>query len=283
MKLRQSKRSRAKIKMALQGPSGSGKTYSALLLAHGLIGGDFSKVAVIDTENNSSDLYAHLGNYKVLSLQPPFSPERYRKAIGICESEGMEVIIIDSITHCWEFLLEYHSSLPGNSFANWNKVTPRQKEFTNAILQSSCHIISTIRTKQDYVLNQRDGKYVPEKVGLKAIQRDGMDYEFTLVFDINIKHQVIASKDRTGLFIDKPEFKINSSIGRQIKRWCENSLTLSELKSKVESCSTIEQLTSLFRENQDLSKQCQQDFIDQKKLLEQLTNQKHTQNGTTNN
>ena len=92
---------RAKIKMALQGSAGSGKTYSSLLLASGLTNGDFSKVAIIDTENGSADLYAHLGQYNVLSLTPPFTPEAYILAIGVCEKAGMEVIILDSISQCW--------------------------------------------------------------------------------------------------------------------------------------------------------------------------------------
>jgi len=81
----------------------------------------------------------------------------------------MEVIILDSISVVWEELLDYHSKLPGNSFTNWNKVSPRQNSFINKILQANAHIIATLRTKQDYVLNQKDGKYIPEKVGLRAI------------------------------------------------------------------------------------------------------------------
>ena len=103
MQLRQSERRRAKIKMALQGSAGSGKTYSSLLLAKGLTNGDFSKIAIIDTENGSADLYAHLGDYNVLSLTPPFTPQKYVEAIDICEKANMEVIILDSISHCWEY------------------------------------------------------------------------------------------------------------------------------------------------------------------------------------
>src|SRR5690606_24173280 len=133
MELKQSERSKAKIKLALQGPSGSGKTYSALLMAQGLTGGDFSKVAVICTENGSANLYAHLGNYNVLNLENPHSPERYCEAIDVCLKAGVEVIIIDSISHCWDFLIDYHSKLAGNSFTNWNKITPRQKAFVDKI------------------------------------------------------------------------------------------------------------------------------------------------------
>ena len=107
MNLRKSERKQARIKMALQGPSGSGKTMSSLLMAKGLSGGDLSKVAIIDTENGSADLYAHLGNYNVLSLTPPFTPENYIKAIQVCEEAGMEVIIIDSISHEWDELLDF--------------------------------------------------------------------------------------------------------------------------------------------------------------------------------
>ena len=113
------------MRLALQGASGSGKTYSSLLLACGMAS-DWTKIAVIDTENGSADLYAHLGAYNVLSLSEPYNPEKYIDAIGICESAGMEVIIIDSISHCWDYLLDFHANLQGNSFANWAKVTPRQ-------------------------------------------------------------------------------------------------------------------------------------------------------------
>lgn len=220
MQLRPSERKRAKIKMALQGASGTGKTYSSLLLAKGLTKGDFSKIAIIDTENGSADLYAHLGNYNVLSLHPPFTPENYIKAIEVCENAGMQVIILDSISHCWDELLDFHSKLAGNSFTNWAKVTPRQKAFVDKILHSNAHIIATMRTKQDYVLNQKDGKFVPEKVGLKSVQRDGLDYEFTLVFDIDIKHFATSSKDRTGLFMGKPDFIISEKTGKEILDWC---------------------------------------------------------------
>jgi len=225
MKLRQSQRSQAKIKIAIKGPSGSGKTYSSLLLAKGLANDDFSKVAIIDTENNSADLYAHIGEYNVISLEPPFTPEKYIEAIEVCEKANMEVIILDSISHCWRNLLSYHASLKGNSFVNWDKVTARQNTFMNKILQTKSHLIATMRTKQSYVLNFKDGKYVPEKIGLKAIQRDGVDYEFTLVFDVNSKHLSISSKDRTGMFVNKPEFMVNSATGSKILNWCDKTIT----------------------------------------------------------
>lgn len=136
MEIRKSERKKVKIKLALQGSAGSGKTYSSLLLAKGLAGGDFTKIAIIDTENKSADLYAHLGDYNVVSMETPYSPERYIEAIELCEEAGIEIIIIDSISHCWDYLLDVHSKMLGYSFANWSKITPRQNVFVNKILRS---------------------------------------------------------------------------------------------------------------------------------------------------
>jgi len=282
MNLRKSERKRAKIKMALQGSAGSGKTYSSLLLAKGLINGDFSKVAIVDSENGSADLYAHLGQYNVLSLTPPFTPEKYIQAIDVCLKAGMNVIILDSISQVWDELLDFHSKLPGNSFTNWNKVTPRQKAFVDKILQADAHIIATMRTKQDYVLNQKDGKYIPEKVGLKAVQRDGVDYEFTLVFDIDSKHFAVASKDRTNLFSGKPEFTINSATGKKILEWCNDGETLEDTRLKIQNCKDLEQLRVLYQQyysTQELAPdfKLQKETIEAKKHL--LKPQKLSQNG----
>jgi hypothetical protein len=223
IQLRKAERKQSKIRLALQGGSGSGKSYGSILIAKGLAG-TLDKVAVIDSEHHSADLYAHLGSYSVLPIEPPFSPEKYIQAIKLCEDAGMEIIILDSISHQWEGeggILDVHSSMMGNSFTNWNKLTPRHNKFINAILQSKCHVIATIRSKQDYILSNINGKMVPEKVGLKGVAREGTDYEFTVVLELNQKHSCTASKDRTGLFSDKPEFIITETTGKQIKDWCQ--------------------------------------------------------------
>ena len=256
MELRNAERKKAKIKMGLQSPSGAGKTYSALLLAYGLIN-DWSRVAVIDTENHSADLYAHLGQYQVLALEQPFSPERYIQAIEVCEKAGMEAIIIDSISHEWEGvggILDIHGAMMGNTFTNWSKVTPRHNSFVQKILQSNSHIIATIRSKQDYVLSEKNGKMVPEKIGLKGVTREGLDYEFTIVLELDLKHQATATKDRTQLFMDKPSFIITPETGKTIRTWCESgaaptpaATSVEELKDMVRSTVTVEALTALYR------------------------------------
>lgn len=275
MKIRRSERKQAKIKLALQGSSGSGKTYSSLLLAKGLTGGDFTKIAIIDTENKSADLYAHLGNYNVVSMEAPYSPERYIEAIEICEKAGMEVIILDSISHCWDYLLDVHSNMPGNSFANWGKITPRQNSFINKILRSESHIIATMRVKQDYVLSQKNGKMVPEKVGLKAIQRNDLDYEFTILFDIDITHQAKATKDRTGLFVNMSEFKIGPITGTKIRDWCEQNHwgRKEEILEEIAQCTTIEALRFVYSKYPTEQGEIKPMILEKKRELENIISQ----------
>ena len=254
LNLRVSSKKQAKIKLALQGCAGSGKTYSALLLAYGLCN-DWTKIAIIDSEHGSADLYAHLGAYNV------------------CECAGMEVIIIDSISQCWDNLLEYHAGLQGNSFTNWQKVTPRINAFMQKVLQSGSHVICTMRCKQDYVLSEKNGKMIPEKVGLKAVMRDGIDYEFTIVFDINMKHQTIASKDRTNLFIGKPDFTITPATGQIILDWCNDGVNLEVIRSKINSSKTIEELTAIYHQYPEWYQQLTSDFMQKKAALQVQKNQ----------
>ena len=179
----------------------------------------------------------------------------------------MEVIIIDSMSQCWDNLLEYHACLPGNSFTNWQKVTPRMTSLIQMRLGVNCHVISTMRCKQDYVLSEKNGKMVPEKVGLKAVMRDGIDYEYTIVFDINMKHQAIASKDRTNLFTGKSEFTITPTTGQLILDWCNDGVTLEMIKGEISKAETLEQLTSVYQQYPEWNQQLIADFSKRKAEL----------------
>jgi hypothetical protein len=237
--LRQATRTKAKIRLGLSAVSGGGKTYSAILIAKGLSKGDLSKVAIIDTENGSADLYAHMGNYNVLTLHAPFSPERYIEAIKTCEDAGMSVIIIDSITHEWDGkggCLQIQEQL-GGKYQDWAKVTPRHQAFIDAILQSKCHVITTVRRKQDYEMTKdAGGKMKVEKAGLKEVTREGFEYELTANIELDIRHNATALKDRTGLFMDQPQFIPSEETGKKLLEWCENGTTETKvelLKSKL--------------------------------------------------
>lgn len=271
MELITSKRNKAKIKLAIQGASGSGKTYSSLLLAKGLSNNDFSKVVVIDTEGGSSNLYAHLGEFRVLSLKPPYSPDNYIKAIDTCIEAGMEIIILDSISQCWTYLLNFHSKMTGNSFTNWKKVTEKQDNFINKILQSPVHIIATMRAKQAYVLNLKDGKYVPEKIGLKAIQRNDIDFEFTVVFNLDNTNNVTVMKDRTILFSKPNKFKINATTGQKIYNWCEfNESDLKLIKEEIEACESVASLKRLYSKYSTLKHELEPLILEKKSRLENV-------------
>jgi hypothetical protein len=285
MELRTAQRNKAKIKMALAGPAGSGKTKSSLFIAYGLCG-NWNNVAIIDTENNSADLYADLGPYQVLALSPPFTTEKYINAIIICQQKGIEVIIIDSITHEWEYILELHGNMAGNSYTNWHKVNPTHNSFVQAILQSPIHIISTIRTKQDYILSEKNGKMVPEKVGMKSITRDGMDYEFTLVFDLDMKNQATTSKDRTGLFMGKTPFVISPQIGKAILDWCnqgKEGKVIDEFAEKINGCKSIDELLDLYMKSPDYQQSYLTQFTSKRQELSQpiINNQNFSTNGTS--
>lgn len=271
MNLQVASRKRVKIKMALQGPSGAGKTYSSLLLAYGLCQ-DWTKIAVIDTENSSADLYADLGAYNTLGIFSPFTPEKYIEAISFCEKENIQVIIIDSLSHEWNGsggVLDMHSCMTGNSFTNWSKLTPRHNAFIQAILQSPSHIIGTIRSKQDYILTEKNGKQVPEKIGLKGIIREGTDYEFALVFDVNMKHQVTVSKDRTGLFTGQPEFIITPGTGQKIEQWCNSGIpvTADDVTARISDCISINELLQIYREYPQFKKLLLSRYEQRKKQL----------------
>lgn len=261
MQLQTAERKRVKLRLNIASPSGFGKTYSALLIAYGMCQ-DWSKVGVIDTENESASLYAHLGNFKTLKLEPPFTPDRYIQAIKMCEEAGLEIIIIDSITHVWKGqggLLEYQNSL-GGRYQDWAKATPLYSKWLNTILQSKCHVITTNRKKQGYNMVTEGNRTKVEKAGLDDEIRDGYEYEMTLAFEIiNDKHMAKASKDRTQLFVDKPEFVITVETGKLIQNWCNEGKELPvssnkniqaeelSLQEKISATKTVEELLSLYK------------------------------------
>ncbi|MGI4873174.1 MAG: AAA family ATPase [Janthinobacterium lividum] len=257
--LRKATRKTAKLRIGLSAASGFGKTYSALLLAYGITG-DWSKIALIDTENGSGELYSHLGDYNALTLVAPFHPERYAEAIRACEAAGMEVIIIDSISHEWEGTggcLELADQLAaqkyrGNSYVAWGEVTPRHQTFINAILQSPAHIITTVRRKQAHEISTNDrGKTTVTKVGTKEVTRDGFEYELTLSFELVSDHHIArASKDRTGLFMGQPEFVISEETGKLLKRWADEGIDpLTEAITAMQAAPDLDTLQFLWSGN----------------------------------
>ena len=276
MKLQKAQRHQVKLRIGLSGPSGFGKTYSALLMAYGITN-DWNKIALIDTENKSASLYSHLGDFNVLSLDEPFSPERYLEAIKLCEDSDIELIIIDSISHEWQGkggCLEIHEQL-GGTFNMWSKVTPRHNSFIDAIILSKCHIISTIRSKVDYSLDKdSNGKTKVMKLGVKEITREGFLYEMTTHFEfLNDNHLVNASKDRTGLFMGKPEFIINSSTGKKLIEWCNQGISIDKIKGEINACETADALKQVYGKYPNLSKELYPIVVARKEAIDNVSAQ----------
>lgn len=223
VQIRKARRSATKLRLLLTGPSGSGKTWGALQIAKG-IGG---KCVVIDTEEGSSDLYDHLHDFDVIDLRPPFSPERYIEAIKAAEEAGYEIIIVDSVTHCWsgsggclEILEDVaKAQFRGNTWSAFSVITPRWRAFVDKLLRSPAHIICSGRSKTETAQVDDHGKKKVAKLGMKLEARDGLEFEFTCVLDvIHDGHYATVSKDRTGLFAGDPK-PITVDTGKRLAEW----------------------------------------------------------------
>lgn len=220
---------KAKLKMNINGASGSGKTYSALLIATGLC----RKVAVIDTENESASLYANEFIFDTLALKPPYTPERFASAINSAAALGYEALIIDSASHEWigtggclDINDHYaQNKFRGNTWSAWSETTPRHRKFIDAILQAPIHIITTTRAKTETV--QGENKKIT-KLGLKAEQRDGYEYELTIALDIvHGTHVATPTKDRTKLFNVDGEI-VTRDTGEKLAKWLEDGRSQEE-------------------------------------------------------
>lgn len=257
---KKAERKRSKLRLALCGPSGSGKTYSALQMAFGMGG----KVALIDTENGSASLYSHLGEFDVCEIAPPFSVQKYIEAIKGAEQAGYDVLVVDSLTHAWAGqggLLEEvdkrsASSKSHNSYAAWRDVTPMHNRLVDTILQSKLHMIVTMRSKTAYEMEKdANGKVAPVKKGMAPIQRDGLEYEFTVVLDLdNQKHVAEAGKDRTGLF-DGKVFVPTQETGKELIEWLDSGAEPSINQNQKEQIvflakklSMVEEMASVIKE-----------------------------------
>lgn len=263
MSFQKAQRKQAKLRLALSGPSGSGKTYSALLIAQGLA--PQGRIALIDTERGSGELYSHLADYDIATLTPPYTPDRYIALIREAEQAGYAVLIIDSLSHAWTGqggVLDMHekaaTAAKGNTWAAWREVTPAHNALVEAMLGANLHVIATLRTKTAYDVTDDNGKKKPVKVGLAPVQREGMEYEFTLLLDLTIdSHLATAAKDRTSLF-DGQHFTPSPETGTQLREWLDSGVDpvetsralLDTLKAQADAIDNVPHLENWWRARQ---------------------------------
>ncbi|PAF24399.1 hypothetical protein CHH61_19080 [Shouchella clausii] len=239
--VKRARREKQKLIAGLMGPSGSGKTLSALLMAYGMMREAYpqaddneiwSKIGIADTEHKRSLLYfdyqfdedSKIGEFYHINFEPPYTTERYQEAIVALKQAGAEVIVIDSLSHNWQGeggIVEQHGAMSGNSFQNWGKLAPETTKLVRTLTRNDVHIIATLRTKQEYAMELNEkGKQQPVKIGTKPVQKDEMEYEFMLNFNVDMNHMAKASKDNTHLFGEE-EFRITVNDGRRLFRWLE--------------------------------------------------------------
>lgn len=256
IEIRKAERKQSKLRIGLSSPSGAGKTYSALLLAKGLVG-IWEKVGLIDTETGRGDFYSDLGGYMIATLQAPFTPERYIEYIDAMIGAGVEVLIIDSISHEWEGkggCLEINEKLAqakykGNTWSAWSETTPRHQKFIESIISAPIHVITTVRNKVDTVMT--DDKKV-KKVGTKEITREGFEYELTVNFNLDRDtHSAMASKDNTRLFDGRDPFVITEKTGEELREWVNSGAVDTTVSSRAEKRTEISGLLATLGFNEE--------------------------------
>jgi hypothetical protein len=231
-------RQKVKLRMAIDGVSGSGKTFTALRMATAL----GKKIAVINTESGAVEKYLGLApdgvpfQFDVCELND-FAPSKYTESILAAGASGYDVLIIDSLSHAWAGsggALELKDRKGGNSFTAWKDITPMQNQMIEAVLRSPCHVIVTMRSKQEYVLEQDDrGRSTPRKMGMAPVQRAGMEYEFDIYCSIDSEHIMRVSKSRCPEVADALTVKPGAAFMEPVLKWLNDGSDASADKFAV--------------------------------------------------
>ena len=213
----------SKLRLAIAGPSGSGKTYTALA-----IGTALGRVAVVDTESGSASKYADIFDFDVAEMHAPFHPRKYAEAITAAAGAGYDVIILDSLSHAWfatggvlDIVDEAAKrSRSGNTYMAWKEGTPAQNQLIEAIVTAKIHVIGTMRSKTEYALvTDERGKSAPKKMGMAPIQRDGFEYEFDVMLDMDIENTGVVTKTRCSALAGRVINKPGSDVAAVLKEW----------------------------------------------------------------
>ena len=249
----------AKLRMTIDGPAGSGKTYTALRFAHAITARNGGKIAVVDTERGSASKYVGEApdgipwQFDVLELTQ-FSPERYTDAVLAAGRAGYSVLVIDSLSHAWEGTggaLEIKDRIAGssneNSFTAWRHVTPLHNRMVDTILQAPMHVITTMRSRTEYVPEVKDGKIIGvRRIGLAPVQRPGMEYEFDIVCDMDWAHIMTVAKSRCPLIADMQVEKPGPEFIQIVLDWLDGKDSHVPVKPAPKPQITLEQLLEQF-------------------------------------
>lgn len=286
---RKAERKKAKLRLGISGPSGGGKTWSALEIAFGMTTGD--KIFFIDTESGRGELYQGLQSkydsniifdYQYCRLDAPYSPERYIEAIKDAERNGCEVLIIDSLSHAWAGeggVLSIVDKAGGQFQNGWKIGTPKQNALVDTIITSKMHVIAGLRAKTEYVTELNDkGKYAPRKIGLAPIQRDQLEYEFTVFMSMSHDNIAHVTKDNSGLY-NQEFIKPSPDMGKKLMKWLNTGSdfrekfaneTLPDILNKIHDAESTNELRDIY----DNSKQYAHDFREEFEVIKKATQDK---------
>jgi len=227
--IKKATKSQSKLRLTLTGPAGSGKTYTALGVAKYIADKlGTGRVCVIDTERGSAAKYSDEFDFDVIELTESHHPQCYIDAIDAASVAGYDVLVIDSLSHAWagrggalELVTEAtKKSNSNNKYTAWQDVTPLQNALTDKILSSKAHVIATLRSKTEYVLQANErGKMVPVKMGLTPIQREGLDHEFDVVMEMHADHSGSITKTRCKAIADKVFEKPGEKFAAALTDW----------------------------------------------------------------
>lgn len=269
MELSLARREKMKAAIAFIGGSGSGKTLGMLIVAYGMmkeaypdLSEDllFQKIGVVDTEHKRSQIYAGttIADIKIhpfyhIDLQQPYTQERYDEGIRTLKRAGCEVVIVDSLSHAWEGtggFLDLQQEHGGN-FQAWNKVKPHIQAFVRSLTENDVHILASMRTKQEYQVETTDtGKINVKKIGLKPIQKDDLEYEFMIVWQLDQDHVARTTKDNSAMFEGSPS-KISTDHGSKLYKWLEEGIDV-RAEEEALRVSLINEVQTIIDQSEDI-------------------------------
>lgn len=250
-----SQRTKLFLRMALDGAEGSGKSYTAMKLMYYLLGG--AEFFLIDSERGRSRLYAcapgetadpEKGRFEFQSLElTDYDPRNYIAAIRGAVNAGAKGLVIDGISQGWEGangILAQKTALDKrpntNSYTNWGTMTDLQNEFIGVMLDAPLHLIVTMRSKVDHIIEKNEnGKTIIRKLGLQPIQRDGVGYEFDVIGRMEDSRMSITKvrniDSLIGKEFDKPGLEVAQALNNWLGIGAEMPMTKEQYRSEMQA------------------------------------------------